>query len=394
MSNHSWLNDPLSYLIGAISYKEFFASYYEQTSLHCTHNKRDHFADLLTIDRVDEIISTSELPPGSLQMARTEPSISRANYTFNNGNIDRGAVIHHYQQGATVILPQLHLADENLAHFCRAMENQLSTLVQTNIYLTPPGNQGFNTHYDDHDVFVIQVAGEKHWRLYQKPIENPYRGENFKPNTHDVGESEQEFLLKMGDCVYIPRGLMHDAVGHGDEPSLHITVGLIVKSWADLMLESLSEVAMRNSKFRRSLPPGFAREDFDSQEAADYFAQLIDDYKQQADFAEVFELFKQNFVKQSAPDLRGGLLNESIELSEGDQFIRRKNSQALLRHDDEEVVIVCGGGDVHFDLAALPGLQSAFSNEAFSLKAFVSLEDDEARDVLKKLIAFGLIERQ
>ena len=57
------------------------------------------------------------------------------------------------------------------------------------------------------------------------------------------------------------------------------------------------------------------------------------------------------------------------------------------------MVIVCGGGDVHFDLVALPGLQSAFSNEVFSLKAFASLEDDEAGDVLKKLIAFGLIER-
>jgi ribosomal protein L16 Arg81 hydroxylase len=38
--------------------------------------------------------------------------------------------------------------------------------VQTNIYLTPASNQGFRTHYDNHDVMVVQVEGEKLWRFY------------------------------------------------------------------------------------------------------------------------------------------------------------------------------------------------------------------------------------
>ena len=46
---------------------------------------------------------------------------------------------------------------------------------------------------------------------------------------------------------------MHDAISVGEKASLHITVGLIVKKWADLMLEALSEVAIKNPKFRRSL---------------------------------------------------------------------------------------------------------------------------------------------
>ncbi len=31
--------------------------------------------------------------------------------------------------------------------------------LQINAYLTPPGSQGFATHYDTHDVFVLQVDG-------------------------------------------------------------------------------------------------------------------------------------------------------------------------------------------------------------------------------------------
>ncbi len=71
----------------------------------------------------------------------------------------------------------------------------------------------------------------------------------------------EEFVLKAGECAYVPRGLMHDASTHGDEPSLHITLGLIVKTWADLMLEAVSEVALRHpplfaAPFPSLCPPG------------------------------------------------------------------------------------------------------------------------------------------
>ena len=42
---------------------------------------------------------------------------------------------------------------------------------------------------------------------------------------------------------------MHDAQNVGEEPSLHITVGLITKTWADLLLEAISELAITGSAF-------------------------------------------------------------------------------------------------------------------------------------------------
>jgi lysine-specific demethylase/histidyl-hydroxylase NO66 len=161
MEHERWHQNPLSYLISGISAEEFFSKYHEQRALHFEHSERDRFAGLLSVDRIDEIIATTELPPASVQMARKEPPIDRSFYTFKNGNIDRGAVINHYQYGATIILPQLHLADEKLAQFSSSLEKELSCKVQTNAYLTPTSSQGFSTHYDDHDVFIIQVSGKK-----------------------------------------------------------------------------------------------------------------------------------------------------------------------------------------------------------------------------------------
>ena len=394
MSSYPWEHDAFKHMLEGVTRQHFFEEFHENKSLHSLHDDPKRYSDLLSIDRIDEVIANSELPPEPLRMARSEPSITRSNYTFSNGNIDRGAVVRHYQQGATIILPQLHLADEVLAHFCRALEKIFSTHVQTNIYLTPPNNKGFDTHYDDHDVFVMQISGKKNWKLYRKPIENPYRGENFKPNVHEAGEVIEEFVLNAGDCVYIPRGLMHDASTIGDEASLHVTVGMIVKSWADLMLEALSEVALRKPEFRRSLPPGFAEEDYDIEQSREYFNRLVDDFKAEANFDEVFELFVDQFVRTRGPDFRGGVSSAQTEIKSESRFQRRSNSQALLRSgEDSDLIIVCGGGDVHFDGTALDGVEAALSGNPFGVGDFSSLEEADAVECIKKLLAFGVIEK-
>ena len=386
------IKDPLSYLISPISKTEFFKTYHEKEALLSKHNDANRFHGLLSIDRIDEIIASTELPPSSLDMVRKEPPIERSYYTFKNGNIDRGAVIRHYQEGATIILPQLHLADEILAKFCRSLENVFSSHVQTNIYLTPGSSQGFNTHFDDHDVFVIQLSGTKKWRLYQKPIDNPYRGESFNTKDYKAGELQKEFELKEGECVYIPRGLMHDAISVGEKASLHITVGLIVKKWADLMLEALSEVAIRNPKFRRSLPPGFARPGYNNKSAKIYFNELINEFHKSSNFDEVFEVIKENFIRERTPNLRGSLIDTSSNLPKERLYIRRPNLQAKLKRDELETVIICGGGDLRFELKAYKVLQVILSGEPFSAASLSNSEGGSTLDMIKKLMAFGIIE--
>lgn len=393
MADERGQENPLSWLIGPVSEREFIESHYEQRALHCRHADPARFAELLSLDRIDEIIASSELPSSGLSMARSRPPIKRSDYTFKSGNIDRGAVIRHFQRGATIILNQLQRADETMAGFCRSLEEVFSCHVQSNAYLTPPENQGFNTHYDDHDVFIVQVHGEKLWRLYEKPVENPYSGEGFKAGVHSPGEVDQEFLLQAGDCLYIPRGLMHDASVHGNDHSLHITVGLIVKKWADLMLEAISEVALKNPKFRRSLPPGFARPDSDVNALEAQFRELALEFAEQADFGEVLAYFQENFAKLRRPNLRGALIDAASPITENDIYVRRPFLQAILRRGDAEAVIVAPGGNVHFDRKALAGLEIFLSGEPFSIADFAELDEEQRIETIRKLSAFGLIER-
>ena len=238
------------------------------------HNDPARFDGLISIAQVDRIVTNIDLREGQLDLAdasRTAHTLQLCRFrrlyrSRRGGGFSSRRRHHHLAAGAPdrafarALLPRAGIV--------------FSAHVQTNLYLTPPNAQGFKTHYDNHDVFVLQMEGEKSWRLYEKPIDTPFRGEAFHCGVHKAAQLQQEFVLKAGDCAYVPRGLMHDALTSGDAPSLHITVGLITRTWADLMLEAVSEVALRTPELRRSLPPGFAHSEFDRTEARAHLKQL------------------------------------------------------------------------------------------------------------------------
>ena len=384
--------DLLRKLIEPLGVNEFLRDYYEKKPLLSPNNNCRNFDDLISLKKLDHLLATSELPPASIDMARSKPPISKANFTFKSGNIDRGAVVRHYQSGATIIFPQINLAIDELANFCRNLEFELSCKVQTNVYLTPRNSQGFKTHYDDHDVFIMQIHGKKNWNLYQQAVEKPFRGEPFDSSEHEAGRLNLNFTMEPGDCLYIPRGYMHDATNVGSEPSLHITVGLLVKKWADLMLEVLSEVALNNSEFRESLPVGFAKKDFDMSNARTDFRKLVDTFANEADFDNVFNMFKQEYYRTRKPNLKGALMQSSVGIETGTSYRLRENFQFAIKSEGEQTVVSCAGGDLKFSVSAEVGLRFILEGNSFDRDHFSDLPNDEGKEIIEKLIAFGVIE--
>ena len=70
-----------------------------------------------------------------------------------------------FADGATIVLQGLHRTWPAINDFVSTLAEDLGHPVQANAYVTPRQSQGFDDHYDVHDVFVLQVAGEKHWRI-------------------------------------------------------------------------------------------------------------------------------------------------------------------------------------------------------------------------------------
>lgn len=389
MSHEPWLVDPLGYLIGAGREDDFFARIYEREALIVHHDAPDRFAGIISLDDIDRIVTTLDLREGQLALANASSHVDSDAYVDEANFIDRGAVADHYRRGSTIVLNQAHQFDPALARLCRGLEHVFSSHVQTNIYLTPPSAQGFRTHYDNHDVLVIQVEGEKAWRLYDMPISTPFRGEGFQQGQHEPGELRQEFVLKPGDCAYVPRGLMHDAQTSGDKPSLHITVGLITRTWADLMLEAVSEAALRSPDLRRSLPPGFARADFDRTQARAHLQTLMQNLASEVKLDPALDLMVDTFIR-SRPAHNRFAVSSLGAFTAADRFQAQPRTPFRIAEDGDDVVLICAGGELSFAPDQRAALELALSGKPFSL---ADLKIEKAEGMVSTMLAYGLLMR-
>jgi lysine-specific demethylase/histidyl-hydroxylase NO66 len=386
----SWQEDALGFLMAPVARDAFLKEYYEQRALLNIRSEPERYSSLLTLAMLDDFIASADLRDGMIELTNRKSPIAREDYTFEDGRISRTAVAREYLRGATIILPHLHESLFQLGEFSRSLEEIFSCHIQTNIYLTPSGNQGFPPHYDNHDVFIMQISGAKAWRLYGTPIATPFRGERFSLEAHKPSEVTEEFTLRAGDCVYIPRGLMHDAENVGDEPSLHITVGLIVKTWADLLLEAVSELALEEPGFRRSLPAGFATRDFDREEARRQFEALISTVSEKASMDSAFDLMADNFIRSRRPNLAGVIMQHPPVPQPGDRFRRRRFVPWNPAEDEGALVIVGPGGDMQFKEEDGDALDIALSGSPF---AEADLKCADPAEMIRLLWSHGYLEK-
>lgn len=391
-----WRQDPLGFLIAPLSPDDFFRDYYEQRPLLTARAEPLRYADMLTLAALDTFFDSADLRDGMVDLASQQVRIEREALFDRDGRARLNEIAAEYLNGATLIFPHLHESMAELGEFCRALEAVFSAHVQTNIYLTPQvqeegaRNQGFPIHYDNHDVFVLQISGSKAWNFYGAPVTIPYRGEAFQVGRHDPGAITESFTLKPGDCVYVPRGLMHEAPNVGEEPSLHITVGLITKTWADLVLESVSELALAEPAFRRSLPPGFARRDFDREAAEKTFAGLTELIAERATLDNSLDLLADTFLRERRPKLAGVIAATPDVPKEGDRYRSRALVPWQLAEDVGRLVLIGPGGDLLFDADDGSAVERALSGEPFAVDALPS--EDPAR-LFRRLWAGGYLER-
>jgi ribosomal protein L16 Arg81 hydroxylase len=385
-----WSDDPLGFLIAPVTSEEFFARYFEQAPLLTARGKPDIYADMLTVEALDSFINSADLRQGMLDLANQANRIEASSYINEGGRIITPVIAEKYLEGATIILPHLHESMAELGEFCRAIEGVFSCHVQTNVYLTPASAQGFPIHYDNHDVFVMQVSGAKQWSFYGAPVATPYRGEGFELGRHEPGPVTESFTLTPGDCVYVPRGVMHAAPNAGDEPSLHITVGLITKTWADLILESVSELALSEPAFRRSLPAGYARQEFDREDARRHFETLTALIAEKASMDSAFDLMADEFLRMRRPNLSGVIAGTPDVPRPGDRFRKRALVPWQVADDEGKLALIGPGGDIFFDDDDGDALDVALSGKPFGVD---DLPCKDPKRVLRKLWANGYLER-
>eukprot|EP00040_Diaphanoeca_grandis_P020741 m.110302 g.110302 ORF g.110302 m.110302 type:complete len:333 (-) comp28027_c0_seq2:897-1895(-) len=84
--------------------------------------------------------------------------------------VDPEAVLKAFRKdGWSVRLVHPQQWHQPLYELCGVLQEYFGFTVGCSSYLTPKSTQGFGPHYDDVEIFVVQLQGEKRWRLYNRP---------------------------------------------------------------------------------------------------------------------------------------------------------------------------------------------------------------------------------
>src|SRR5690348_1284422 len=151
-------NMSLQTLVAPISEEEFKAHYWEQKPLVLHRNDPNYYDDLFTLEDFDQAIMRS---PKYVKIAN---AATKKNASYKTVTQGLEAVLADMRDGGTIVLDQMHTADPKLGLLCRMLAPEFGHQFQTNLYLTPPHGRGFTPHWDNHDVFILQVMGNKSWQ--------------------------------------------------------------------------------------------------------------------------------------------------------------------------------------------------------------------------------------
>lgn len=243
-------------LLGEEGVRTFRESIWEQaTTVIASDGLTCLGADWPIVDEITEILAAVDIPSSNLDLADGSQPLAKGAYA-PGGVIDRGKVLTLHDEGATIILRAAHRWSARLRRICAAIEWDFGFPTQANIYLTPPGRKSTPPHWDTHDLFIAQIAGAKTWRIYSSEHPLPLDSQRFSAEEFGVGPLEREIRLLAREVLYVPRGAIHEPVA--DSYSIHVSFGVLVSRWSDLLLTLVSEVAEQDPRLRRalSLPAG------------------------------------------------------------------------------------------------------------------------------------------
>ena len=193
-------------LVAPVSQEEFLGRYWERKPLILHRQDPGYYGDLFTLEDFDSAITNG---PSYVKTAEA----TAKKYTRHEGSAAQGleGLLNDMRGGHTLILDGMQNHEPKLKALCRTLGQETGFRFQTNIYLTPPSGKGFTPHWDNHDVFMLQVLGSKHWKVEKNRRAFPEQDANTAEEDREFRGELYEFTLHQGDMVYIPRGFVHAA---------------------------------------------------------------------------------------------------------------------------------------------------------------------------------------
>ncbi|WP_371396768.1 JmjC domain-containing protein [Fretibacter rubidus] len=252
----------LAELLHPLDAKHFFKDYWDKQSILIQGGGHGRFHSIMTeADFVDALYKAKLSSPSLRYLQKSlgdrQESLDyflrqKATWVEPHSTAQLAKDFH----GGTMVYVAIENAVASVKSYCRSIFPDFKSQISINAYFSAGRDaSAFDAHFDPQDVFILQLEGQKEWQLWnQNRVTNPISG---IPKSKSVPQAklpaDETVILTPGDVLYVPRGMWHWPRLLDDNPSLHLTVTLIMPRPVDV-LDWLKVVMSEDETFRASLP--------------------------------------------------------------------------------------------------------------------------------------------
>lgn len=365
------------------------------------------FCDLLSPAMVDELLAERGVRAPFIRLAREGKLLAKDSYLGPAGfgaevadQVDSAKVLSQLDSGATVVLQGLHRLWPPLIDFVRDAVADIGHPVQANAYITPPGNQGFDFHYDVHDVFVLQVSGTKRWIVHEPVHRHPLPSQPWTDHRDEIAERITgapviDTELTEGDALYVPRGWVHAALAL-DTTSIHLTIGVAATTPLDVARAVLDQLGA-SEEFRAPLPLGTnpVNRDEAAATAAKVISQIVTHLRDNADMlstAAAGKLIERHGSRTRAEAVRPlATLHAAEQADLSRVHWRRGLTATITTESDDRVHLRLLDKTMTFPALCAPALQELHSGRDAGAADLPGLDRADGTVLIRRLLREGVL---
>jgi ribosomal protein L16 Arg81 hydroxylase len=213
-----------------MSREDFMANYYAREAYVARRAAIDHG---VTWSTFDDVLFCVDPHSGDIQLFR-DGRVPGHVYADTFDDVGRRStkltmsiVEDLLRNGATLVLNRIDAKSRVINDLARMVSTFVGARTVANAYVAFGGMGSFGKHWDTHDVFAMQLIGQKRWRIYPPTFHAPISGQTSAGKKHECPETPfLDICTSSGDVIYIPRGWWHEALPVEGQETAHIAVGV------------------------------------------------------------------------------------------------------------------------------------------------------------------------
>lgn len=372
----------------------FSQQFWDQELLTIERNQTDYYHSLFSIKEVDKVLGLHHPTGKAIRVVKNQVPLDKTKYENPDGTLNLNQIYAAYADGHTIVVNEINSFWNPLKQLCQNLTDETGHRTVANMYLTPKNQKALLPHYDTHDVFVIQVEGTKHWKVYDSVYETPLVNSYQPIFQREQLSGMKEITLNAGDMMYIPRGIPHEAVTTG-KSSLHLTLGMYSVQYADAISKSLQSLAMNHVSLRKALPIGHHKNPFTlSEELKENFTAIVNQLLSEDALHSGLQMLREEERTKKTPAIDGHF--DSLDLLDTiglDTVVcKRNNTNCNIQQTGNAARIIFSGNVIKGPAAITPVLEFIANQPGtFKITELPLLNSENKLKLIKRLIRGGLL---